>query len=165
MLGSFEAGAFEQAAELRTSFEWQAGEVGEVGGGLLIGITGVGGGLADEFGEGWGVVLGEVKWGMGRLLWTVSPGSGAVSSRDELAVVEQLFDNPPRVAGKGVAQIGFKPLGQGFLVFPVGEFLARLGEEVFSFAGFFDEALGLEVFLPQSPGWQSRRVDRWFAGC
>ena len=61
---------------------------------------------------------------------------------DELAVVEQLFDEVPRVA-----QVGFKPLGQGFLVFPVGEFLVRLGEEVFGFAAFFSEALGLEVFF------------------
>lgn len=31
-------------------------------------------------------------------------------------------------------------------MFPVGEFLVRLGEEVFGFAAFFSEALGLEVF-------------------
>ena len=59
--GSFEVGAFEQAVKLRTRFEWQSGEDGEDGGGLLIGFTGVGGGFADEFGEGWGVVLGEVE--------------------------------------------------------------------------------------------------------
>ena len=66
---------------------------------------------------------------------------------DELAVVEQVLDDAPRVAGKGVAQAGLEPLGQESLLFFLGEPLTSLGEEEFGFAVFFGKALGLEVFF------------------
>lgn len=66
---------------------------------------------------------------------------------DELAVVEQVLDDAPRVAGKGVAQAGLEPLGQVLLLFFLGDSLARLIEEEFRFAVFFGETLGLEVFF------------------
>ena len=66
---------------------------------------------------------------------------------DELAVVEQVLDDAPCIAGKGVAQAGLEPLGQVLLLFFLGDFLARLIEEEFRFAVFFGEALGLEVFF------------------
>ena len=41
--------------------EFEAGEDGEDLGGFVIGGAGVGGCVTDEFGEGWGVLLAEIK--------------------------------------------------------------------------------------------------------
>ena len=161
----------------RAGVEFQSGEDGEDACGLQIGIAGVGGCLTDEFGQCRGVVLGEIKGEIQRRASAVAvgvvkvtalerdgakqgvDGNGAVFMNglagkwrgvvgDELAVVEQVLDDAPRVAGKGVAQAGLEPLGQESLLFFLGEPLTSLGEEEFGFAVFFGKALGLEVFFP-----------------
>ncbi len=67
----------------RTRFEFQTGEDVEDFLRLLIGSSGVGGGLADEFGHRRGMMLG----------------------------VKHFLDDATGVTSKGVAQAGFEPLG------------------------------------------------------
>lgn len=123
-----------------TRFELQAGEDVEDILRLLIGIAGVGGGLADEFGHRRGMMLGDIKDQIERGAAAVTVGvvkvaalerdgakqgvngdgavvvdGFAVQRRgvvgDELAVVKQLLDDATGITGKGVAQAGFEPLG------------------------------------------------------
>ena len=125
---------------------------------------------------GWGAVLGEIKGEVERGATAVAVGVVEVAAlkcdgakegvnedgavvvdglagkrrgvvRDELTVIEQVFDDAPRVAGKGAAQSGLEPLGQVLGSFFLGELFARLGEVEFRFAVFFVEAVGLEVFF------------------
>lgn len=116
----------------RTRFELQTGEDVEEVPRLLIGIAGVGGGLADEFGHRRGMMLGDIKDQVERGAAAVTlgvvkvtalerdgakqgvNGDGAVvvdgfaGQRegvvgDELAVVKQLLDDATGITGKGVA--------------------------------------------------------------
>ena len=107
---------------------------------FLIGIAGVGGGLADEFGQGRGMMLGDIKDEVERGAAAVTVGvvkvaafegdgaqqgvngdgavvvDGFAGQRegvvgDELAVVKHFLDDGTGVTGKGVAQAVFEPLG------------------------------------------------------
>ncbi len=129
--GEFGGEAVDEAVE-RAGVELEPGEDGEDAGCLLIGIAGVGGCLADELGERRGVMFGEIKGEVERRAAAVAlsvmkiaalecdgakqgvDGNGALvvdglaGKRrgvvgDELAVVEQVLDDAPGVAGKGVA--------------------------------------------------------------
>lgn len=167
----------------------QPGEGAEDAGRLLIGVARVGGCLADELGQSGGVPLGEIEneiqWratavAVGVVKVTAMERDGAKQGLNrngavvvdgfagkwrgvvgnELAVVEQVFDNAARVAGKGVAQTGLEPVGQLVEFLPRGDFLAGLGEKGFRFAVFFGEALGLEVFFSAIPAVASASVFR-----
>lgn len=124
----------------RARFEFQTGEDVEDFLRLLIGIAGVGGGLADELGQRRGMMLGDIKDQVERGAAAVTVGvvkvtalerdgakqgvngdgavvvdGFAVQRRgvvgDELAVVKQLLNDTTGVTSKGVAQAGFEPLG------------------------------------------------------
>ncbi len=157
-----------------------AGEGAEGVGGFLIGNAG-GGGAADEFGQGGGVMFGEVEDQVQRgapgaasgVVEIAAPerdgaeegvdadGAAAVNGlagqrggvvREGLAVVVEVFDDAAGIAGEGVAQARLEPIRQvRVLLFP-DEFPARLGEEEFRFAVCFGEAVGLEVFFSATSG-------------
>lgn len=168
----------DEAVE-RTRFEFQPGEDVEDVLRLLVGISGVGGGLADELGHRRGMMPGDIQDEVERGAAALAVGvvkvtaferdgakqgvnvdgavvvDGFAGQRegvvgDESTVVEQLLDDAAGIPGKGVAQADFEPLGQVFVFFFLGEFLASLGEKALCFAVFFGEVLGLEVFFSVS---------------
>jgi len=157
-------------------FEFKTGEGVEDGGSFLIGVAGVGGCLADELSHRRGVMFNKIQGEVERRTSAATLGMMEVTAfdnnrtkqcldvdravvvdgfagkwrgvvGDELAVVVEFFDDAAGIAGEGVPQLGFEPLGQRLPFLLVVEFLTRLGEKEFRFAVFFGEALGLEVFF------------------